>query len=186
MRYAYVMLVALIAPLAVSAADPKPDDMVNNPPFAHWSAFPFGTTVTQKETVTLADGTKLVLTKTYKLVEKTKDKVVVEAKFSQSSAAGSEATTSLTTFPAKVKMGDVHTPPSQMESVTEGKETVDVQGKKIDSEWVEAVVKSGDEVATEKVWTAKDIPGGIIKQTLVKKKGDKVMSESVLELVEYK
>ena len=42
------------------------------------------------------------------------------------------------------------------------------------------------EVVTEKVWTARDIPGGIIKRTVTRKQGDTVASDSVLELVGYK
>ena len=180
-----LMLIALITPLVAHAAGPKPDDMVNNPPFAHWSSFPVGTAVTQKETVTLPDGSKLEMVKTFKLLEKSKEKVVVEGKFTQTGAAGSNQTTSVDSYPAQVKRQDVDTPAS-MASVSEGKETVDVKGKPVEAEWVEATVKSGDEVSTEKVWTAQNIPGGIIKQTLVKKKGDKIVSTSVLELVEYK
>ncbi len=180
-----LMWIALVTPLIAHAADPQSDEMVNNPPFAHWSSFPVGTRVTQKETVTLPDGAKLQMVKTYKLLKKAKDKVVVEGKFTQTGAAGSNTTTSVDSYPARVKRQEVDTP-SSMASVTEGKETVDVKGKPVEAEWVQAVVQSGDEVFTEKVWTAQHIPGGIIKQTLVKKKGDKVVSESVLEMVEYK
>jgi len=179
------MLIAFMTPIVANAGGPKMDEMVNNPPFAHWSSFSVGTVVTQKETVTLPDGAKLEMVKTYKLLEKAKDKVVVEGKFTQTGAAGSNATTSVDTYPAQVKRQEVDTPAS-MASVTEGKETIDVKGKPVEAEWVEAIVKSGDETATEKVWTAQNIPGGIVKQTLVKRKGDTVVSQSVLELVEYK
>ena len=61
-----------------------------------------------------------------------------------------------------------------------------VKGRKVAVEWVEAVTRSGDEVWTEKMWTAREIPGGIVKQTLVHKHGDTVVSESVLEMVDFK
>jgi hypothetical protein len=188
MRYVLAFLAAVIAPLAVSAAEPqpKPDEMVNNPPFAHWSSFAPGTTVTQKETVSLSDGSKVEQVITAKLLEKTKEHVVVETTVNVTGGGVVEKATTATTYPAKVKMSQADTPDSAMESITEGKEEVDVKGKKVTAEWVEAVTKNGDEVSTTKVWTAQDIPGGIIKQTLVRKKGDKVLSESVLELVEFK
>jgi hypothetical protein len=188
MRLLPALLAVFVVPAAVLAAEsqPKPDDIVNNPPFAHWSAFAVGTSVTQQETVNLSDGTKLQESITSKLVEKTKDKVVVETSTKDKSSGAAEETKTVTTFPAKVKMSQVNTPDSAMTSVTEGKETVDVKGKKVDAEWVEAVIKSGDEVTTEKVWTARDIPGGIVKRTLTRKQGDKVVSDSVLELVEFK
>jgi hypothetical protein len=61
-----------------------------------------------------------------------------------------------------------------------------VKGKKIAAEWLEVVHKQGDEVWAEKRWTAREIPGGLIKRTLVRKRGDQVLSESVLEMVEFK
>ena len=63
MRDAVLLLLAVLlaAPGLSGAAEPKPQpsEMVNNPPYAHWSAFKPGTSVTQKEVVTLANGTKL-------------------------------------------------------------------------------------------------------------------------------
>ena len=97
-----------------------------------------------------------------------------------------ESTKTLTTFPAKVKMNQVDTPADASITVTEGAEEIDVKGKKVSSEWVQAVTSNGDEVTTEKVWTARDIPGGLVKRTMTRKKGDTVTSVSVLELVEYK
>ncbi len=185
-----LLFLVLLVPLAANAGEPKPDDLVNNPMFAYWSSFNPGTAVTQGETVTLSDGTRLKMVTTYKLLEKTRDKVVIEGTLTQSNpahgAVSSQKTVTLATFPAKVKKREVDTPESEMESLTEGKEQIEVKGRKVEADWVEAVIKSGDEVVTEKVWIVKEIPGGLIKQTLVKKKGEKVISESVLELVEFK
>ena len=62
-RRVVVASVALIVGLACSAGaqsgKPGPDDTVDNPPFAHWAQFKPGTTVTQKEVVSLPDGRKL-------------------------------------------------------------------------------------------------------------------------------
>jgi hypothetical protein len=188
MRTALGFAIIVFIPLAVLAAEskPKPDDVVNNPPFAHWSSFPTGTSVTQKETVSLPDGSKVEELTTAKLIEKSKDKVVVETTITTTGNAASETSTTVTTFPPKVKMRDVNTPADQMASITEGKEELEFKGKKVNAEWVEAVSQSGDEVTTEKVWTARDVPGGLIKQTIVHKKGDKVLSESIREVVEVK
>ena len=60
---------------------------------------------------------------------------------------------------------------------------VDVKGKMVETEWVEATATNGDETVVEKVWTAQDVPGGIVKQTITKKKAGKVASQSALELV---
>lgn len=188
MRKVGLLLVAVISPLLLLAATekPKPDEIVNNPPFAHWSSFTVGTSVTQKETVSLPDGSKVEQTITAKLVEKTKDKVAVETTIKGAGGGVVESQTTTTVYPAKVKMRDVDTPAAEAGSVTEGKEEVEVKGKKAIAEWVEVTTQRGDEVAVEKIWTAQDIPGGIIKRTLTRKKGDKVISDSVLELVEFK
>jgi hypothetical protein len=67
----------------------------------------------------------------------------------------------VTDFPAKVKFERTHTPPEAGYSVTEGKETVEVKGKMVETEWVEATATNGDETVVEKIWTAGDVPGGI-------------------------
>ena len=186
MRGEWLLIVALAVPLNAWAADPGPDEMVNNPPYANWSAFKPGTKVVQKETVTLADGSKVVLDQTFKLVERTKQKVVVEIDVKQSGAGAMESSKTVVSYPAMVKRSDADTPRDQSGSITEGKEQVDFKGKKIEAEWLEVSSTSGDEITTEKIWTARDVPGGIVKQTMTKKKGDKVISDSVLELVEFK
>ena len=68
------------SPDAAKAAEtpPKAGDMVNNPPFAHWSQFAIGTSVTTKEVVTLPDNSTAEAVVTSKLVSKSKDKLTVE------------------------------------------------------------------------------------------------------------
>jgi len=195
MRDAVLLLLAILlaAPAAARAAEPKPQvgDLVNNPPYAHWSAFKPGTSVTQREVVTLANGTTLEQVITTKLLKREKNQVAIETTMTEGAASGAntgmaESTKTVTTFPAQVKMSQVDTPADAATSVTEGVEEVDVKGKKVSAEWVQAVTHHGDEVVTEKVWTARDIPGGIIKRTVTRKQGDTVASDSVLELVGYK
>jgi len=180
-------LLVLAASAAIAAERPKPGDMVNNPPYAHWSQFPVGTSVTTKEVVTLADGNTVETLITSKLVTKTKDRLTVETLVTaadESKHAGLAAQTkTLTDYPAKVKFERTHSPDSAGYSVTEGKEVVDVQGKQVEAEWVEATTTNGDETTVEKIWTAQDVPGGIVKQTMVKKKGAKVSSQSAMQLV---
>jgi len=181
---------ALLAGLAgVAGAQsprPGPDEMVNNPPFAHWAQFKPGTTVTQREVVTLPDGRKLEQTITYKLVRKGQDQLIVQSTVKDKSADAGQNTQTTTTYVARVKMRDISTAANPDVAVTDGKEEMSVKGKKLAVEWVEAVIRSGDEVWTEKMWTAREVPGGIIRQTLVHKRGDKVLSESVLEMVDFK
>jgi hypothetical protein len=172
------------------AAPPKPGDVVVNPAYAHWAAFAVGTSITQKEAVKLADGTLVESLITARLVKKNKDKLTVEttvvaADATKRSGAADESKT-LTTYPAKVKFEDIHNADSGGYSITEGKEVLDLKGKPIEAEWIEASTTNSDGTVTEKNWYAIDIPGGLLKQTVTKKKGSQVTSESTLQVVDVK
>jgi hypothetical protein len=180
------LIVGLACSVGAQSARPGPDETIVNPPFANWAQFKPGTVVMQKEIVSTADGRKLEQLITYKLVQKNKERVVVESTVTDKTAGAPESTRTVNTYPAKVKMRDVSTETGPDASVTEGKEEMTVKGRKLAVEWVEAVTKSGDDVWTEKMWTAKQIPGGIVKQTVVHKRGDKLLTESVLEMVSFK
>jgi len=175
----------VVAGAAAQQATPKPDEMVNTPPFQHWGSFPVGTRVTQKQVVTLPDGGKAEQVIVQKLLEKTPKRVTVETVVTDNSKDIAEKTRTVITYPPMIRMDQVSVS-SPDAAVTEGKEELMVKGKKIATEWMEAVTKSGDDVWREKTWTAQEIPGGIIKETLVHERGGKVVSESILELVDFK
>ena len=187
------LVVLLLAPGALWAAEakPNPGDMVNNPPYAQWSEFKPGTRVTQREVVTLPNGEKVEQIITHKLLSRDQHQAVVETIATEGAVGGrksgaAESSKTITTFPARVKMSEVDTPADASSSLTQGVEDIDVKGKKVSTEWTELVTHKGDEVITEKEWTARDIPGGLIKRTVTHKKGDTVVSDSVLELVNFK
>src|SRR5262249_49100187 len=123
---------------------------------------------------------------TYRLVQKNKERVIVESTVKDTKAGATDSTRMLNTYPARVKMRDVSPESDPGASVTEGKEDMTVKGRKLAVEWDEAVTRSGDEVWTEKMWTAREIPGGIVKQTVVHKRGDQLVTESVLEMIDFK
>ena len=182
-----VLLTAIVAgPLGAAAAEvePKPDETVNNPPHAYWAHFHPGTTVTQKETVTLTDGTKIETTALLKLVEADKQRVVVETRV-PADGQDSDSTTVTDVYAATVKRSEVDSPASVAKK-TEGKEEVEVKGHKMETEWVESTIEEGSDTWIEKVWTAHEFPGGLVKETLVHKRGDKVQSKSAVEIVDYK
>ena len=190
LRHVVAAAVILIMGLACSAgaqtARPGPDEMIDNPPFANWAQFKPGTIVMQKEVVSMPDGRKLVQLITYKLMQKNKERVVVESTVKDEIAGATESNRTVNTYPAKVKMRDVSPETGSDASVTEGKEEMTVKGRKLAVEWVEVVTRSGDDVWTEKMWTAREIPDGIVKRTVVHKRGDKLVSESVLEMTDFK
>ena len=180
-------VLAVLGTAPVWADAPKPGDMVNNPPFVHWSQFPVGTTITTKEVVTLADGGAEEIVATAKLIAKAKDHVTVETVVTggeaEKKSGALEQTKTVTDFPAQVRFERAQTPASAAYSVTEGKEVVDVKGKEVATEWIEATATNGDETVVEKTWAAQDVPGGIVKQTIVKKKAGKVVTQSTLDVV---
>jgi len=173
-----------------ATAPPKPGDLVTNPAYAHWAHFTVGSSVSQKEAVTLADGTVVESLMTTRLVSKNKQKLTIETTVRAVDAAkrvgAAEETKTLTTYPAKVKFEDIHTSESGGYSVTTGKEAVDVKGKMVEAEWVEASTTNSDGTVTEKDWYTVEVPGGLVKQTVTKKKGSQVTSQSKLELVDVK
>jgi len=183
---AATLVVGLACSVGAQSARPGPDEMIDNPPFANWAQFKPGTIVMQKEVVSMPDGRKLEQLITYKLVQKNKERVVVESTVKDTMAGATESTRTVNTYPAKVKMRDVSPETGSDASVTEGKEEMTVKGRKLAVEWVEAVIKSGDDVWTEKTWTAREIPDGIVKRTVVHKRGDKLVTESVLEMTDVK
>lgn len=166
----------------------KPTDEVNNPAYAQWSQFAVGASVTQSELVELADGTTVEVSITSKLLSKSQDQVSVETTVERAGAGAKaglvEKTVTTTVYPAKTQLGSADSPEAAY-SVTEGTELVDVQGKQVEAEWVEATSTDAGVTTVDKVWTVRDVPGGIVKQTLTRKQGDKKLSSSTRKLVSY-
>lgn len=86
-----------------------------------------------------------------------------------------------------MKLEDLGTTKEASASVTEGKELVKVKGKgkELEAAWIEATSTKNGETVVEKVWTAAEIPGGVVKKTSSRKKGADVLSTATVELVEY-
>jgi hypothetical protein len=169
-------------------AQPKAGELVNNPPYAHWSQFKPGASVTVKEVDTLADGSASEIVITSKLLSKSKSKVRVETIVTVAGAGNSssavERTQTVEDYPAKIRYEQSQSPNTAGYAVTEGKESVTFKGKAVDAEWVEATATNGDETTVEKVWTARDVPGGVVKETMTKTRGAQVVRSST-ELVDY-
>jgi hypothetical protein len=116
---------------ADGTAAPKPGELVHNPPYAHWSQFKVGASVTVKEVVTQPDGSVGELSITSKLLSKSKEKVKVEttviAGGAKSASAAFQTTKSVEVFPAMIRYEDSQSPTASGYSVTEGKEVIDDQ-----------------------------------------------------------
>ncbi len=173
---------------AQAEVPPKAGDMVNNPPYAQWSQFKPGASVTVKEVDTQADGSVAEIVITSKLLSKSKTQVKVQTVVTLGGAGKSssvaERTQTIEEYPAKVPYEQSQSPNTAGYSVTEGKESIELKGKPVEAEWVESTLTNGDEITVEKVWTTNDVPGGIIKQTMTRTHGAQVVKTST-ELVDY-
>jgi hypothetical protein len=171
-----------------AAAQPKAGEMVNNPPYEQWAQFKPGASVTVKEIDTQADGTVAEIVITSKLLSKSKKQVKVETVVTLTGAGKAssvaERTSTVEEFPAKVPYEQSQSPTTAGYAVTEGKESLQVKGKPVEAEWVESTLTNGDEITVEKVWTANDVPGGLVKQTMTRTHGTQVVKTST-ELVDY-
>jgi hypothetical protein len=69
--------------------------------------------------------------------------------------------------------------------VKEGKEDVEVLGKTHKCEWYETTRTTADgEVVTRKRWIAAEVPGGIVKEVTVTKKGNQVIAETMTTVLQ--
>lgn len=177
------------ADAAKATTPPKPGDMVENPPYALWSPFAVGTSVTTRKLVTFSDGSAAAPTISSKLVSKSKDKVSVETTLTVDAASRNagiaEQTKTVTDFPAMVKFEDLGTAKEASASVTEGKELVKVNGKELEAAWVETTSTKDGETVVEKVWTAAEVPGGVVKKSTTRKKGSDVLHTATVEVIAY-
>lgn len=187
--------------LLLGAGDAPPaGQLVDNPPYRQWSAFNVGASVTLVEKVEgnsdlpgIVDATaqppgpqEYRITDT--LVQFTPQRAVIQETVTR---VGRNSFTELAPakliYPAKVKAEQAaSTPKSEMVSLNEGDEEMDVAGKKLKVHWVATVIKGGSEVSTSKEWLSDDVPGGLVKQITSKAEGDKVLIKSSMTVLSFK
>ena len=168
--------------------------MVNNPPYTHWSAFKPGTTVTQRERVLFAKGSDeadyyagaRVNDLTYKLLEVTPKHVVVQMTiFEHGPGSVTEHAPVKITFHATAHKAHVLRGREEIEKFTEGEEEVKVIDKTVKAHFVEIMDIDGDETVERKIWESNEIPGGIVKEVKKTKKGNKVVAETIIHVMEF-
>ncbi len=171
------------------------EEMIANPAYTHWSAFKVGASVTRREKIKFppdseegeryADHT-LVKDITYKLLEVTPEKAVVEVIESEyGRGLIEEAAPFKISYLAKMKKGLG----SNKESFAKHKEEeveIKILGKTYKATLVDTLHKNGPLTRTHQVWMTGEIPGGILKDVRSQKEGDKTISESTLEVVSFK
>jgi hypothetical protein len=189
-----MLLLLASAGLANVAAQDK--DMVPNPVFKHWSAFKVGTTVTLREKVKFPPDSEegqryhestLIKDTTYKLLEASPQKVVVEV-IEMEHGRGSlqeSAPFKIIYFPEVKK--NTGTPKESFASHKQSEDVkVTVHGKAYNATLVETVHKAGPITRTHQVWLSDEIPGGTLKDARSQKSGNQLISESTLEVLSFK
>jgi hypothetical protein len=190
-------LAALTCLALATARGADADDLVTNPRYKGWADFKPGATVTHKENTRFPAGSPQgkyyprgidERDVTYKLIAVTPEKVVVETVVLDYELLSQvEAAPTRIIYPAKVKRAYVEEAREQLK-VKEGKEDVEVQGKTYKNcEWYETTRMTGDgEVMTRKRWIAPEVPGGIVKEVTVTKRGDQVVAETTTTVLQMK
>jgi hypothetical protein len=189
-------LAALTCLALATARGADADELVMNPRYKGWAEFKPGATLTHKEKTHFPAGSPQgkyypegvdERDITYKLVSVTPEKAVVETVvLDYELLSRVEAAPTRIIYPAKVKRAYVEGAREQLK-VKEGKEDVEVLGKTYKCEWYETTRSAADgEVVTRKRWIAAEVPGGIVKEVTVTKKGDQVIAETTTTVLEVK
>jgi hypothetical protein len=172
------------------------DEVVANPRYKGWADFKPGATITHKEKTRFPAGSPQgkyypegveERDVTYKLVSVSPDRVVVETIVVDYELLSQvESAPTRITYPAKVKKANVEGAREKLQ-VKEGKEEIEAQGKTYKCEWYETTRMTADgEVVTRKRWIAAEVPGGILKEVTVTKKGDQIIAETTSTTISQK
>jgi len=187
------LLLGLAALGAQEGAKGK-EGAADNPIYKHWSAFKPGATVTRREKIKFAPdshegqlypGNTLVKDTTLKLLEVTPKRAVVQLTEAEHGRGYvREAAPIKLIYFARVKKGLG----TRKESFARHKEEdveVTVRGKTYKATLVDTTHRQGDMTRSQKIWLSDEIPGGILKDVKIQKKGDHTVSESTLEVLTF-
>jgi hypothetical protein len=189
-------LAALVCLALATARGADADDLVTNPRYKGWADFKPGATVTHKEKTRFPAGSPEgkyypqgldERDITYKLVSLSPDRAIVETVvLDYELLSRVEAAPTRIIYPAKVKRAYVEEAHERLK-VKEGKEDVEALGKTYKCEWYETTRTTADgEVVTRRRWIAAEVPGGIVKELTVTKKGDQVIAETTTTTLQLK
>jgi hypothetical protein len=189
-----LLLLAFAGTSGLSAQEGGKEETVDNPIYKHWSAFKVGATVTRREKVKFAADSleaqmhpdhTLVKDTTIKLIEVTAKKVVVELTESEHGRGyiRENAPIKLIYF-AHIKKG-LGTPKESFAKHKQEDVEVKIKSKTYKATLVDTTHKHGDVIRSQQIWLTDEVPGGILKDIKIQKKGDQLISESTLEVLSY-
>jgi hypothetical protein len=201
MRYRALLVATAMTALVVFALESKraaADESRPNPPYKNWSAFNVGAFSTLKsvlvdhsgddpntiDTTARPEGASEQST-TYKLMQKTAEKIVIEQTDTDIEAGSqTEHSPAKITYPATISTDKPAN--AGVSGVKEGTEDLEIAGKTIPCHWVESTIKVEEETSMNKMWWSDAVPGGTVKQVTTKKQGDKLFFVRTTTLTEFK
>jgi len=183
---------------------------VENPAYQSWAKYKPGTSITLKQSSTMAMMPTMVteVTVTQKLLEVKPESVSVQVDTTTSMMGQNRQNTTTRVIPAKVDKGTEYIPQSQadmkidVKDMKEGKETIDVKGAKVEALTHEftatmtptstapatnpaAAMMAGGMTSKVKVWNTPDVPGGLVKTDTTTTMGQMGEMKATLTLVDY-
>jgi hypothetical protein len=185
-------------PAADDKDEKKDEKLVTNPYYKQWASFKVGTTARQRDKVYLLDDSPeskrypdglLIKVITYKLLEVTPEQVALEAQTVDHEPGELIYHAPFkVVYPAKVPLAEAQTPKDQFVTHKEGEEKNIklADGKVVNSTWVETSYEHDGIVYYQKIWLSDEVPGGILKDKKIQKKGDKVIQHSSITLIDFK
>jgi hypothetical protein len=187
-----VGLLAFAAPRGEE--DDKKAETIPNPAYKHWSAFKVGTTVTVREKVKFPaeseEGQRyhkgtLVKDITYTLTEVTPAKAVVTVVETEHARNHlQESAPFKMIYPAAIEKG-LGTPKESFAKHKQEDVEVKLSGKTYKATLIDTTHKLGGLTKMHQVWVSDDVPGGIVKDIRSEKDGEKIISESTLEVTSF-
>jgi hypothetical protein len=147
------MQVSLMLALLAMVQD-KPT--VDDPRFKYWAEWKPGAWARYTSEIEQA-GQKMNMESTYKLLEVSADKVVVEMSGKMKLGEREMA------MPAQKQEIKAKESSDKVKVEKEGDEEIEVKGKKMKCHWVQVAMDQGGKKMTMKVWLAKEIPSGMAK-----------------------
>lgn len=160
---------------------------VAHPEFANWSRFPVGTTVVRERHVNNAFGTVRVTTRMW-LETKLPDKVIVGSQITvaRPEQPVEENPEQLTTYPSEFELPagldpSIFTLPNP-EAKLAGKESLEIDGRSIETDVYEWRENNEAGPMTVKVWHSAEVPGRIARQELLTLSSQTAVKEEIVSL----
>jgi hypothetical protein len=165
-------------------------DLVENPFYKFWSTAGIGSTVTLKESTKLSgpaageSGTEMKMIE-YTLLERTADKVVVQAVVTEGETFGYvQSAPTKHIYPAKMSK-EVLEDLLRETNAKSRDETIKIGDKELKVKHFSGTMKRGDDDIEFQTWLSDAVPGHIVKRTRTTKSKGGAVAETTIDLVKF-